>query len=253
MGVVIPTYNRLDETLRAVSSVLNQTAKGIRVIVVDDGSDDCVLSKLRSELLSLEVELLELPHTGNPSKVRNRGIRELQSRYVAFLDSDDFWRADKIERQLKELLQSKSLAICSNAAVLEEGKIDELYQDLSKKYVNYNSLVNSNKVVCSSVLIDRELFLSCGGFPEATAVQGAEDYAAWLRVSQVTDWRYINEPLVTYSRESIGHFSLQSGLFPEIQAYTDFIQWKQTNSKKKSLKLRIILKLYKLILFRWFA
>ncbi len=253
MGVVIPTYNRLDETLRAVNSVLNQTAKGIRVVVVDDGSDDYVLSKLRTALLSLGVQLLEIPHTGNPSKVRNRGIQELQNRYVAFLDSDDFWRLDKIEKQLKRLLDSKSQAVCSNAEILDEKKMRLLYQDFNKQHIKYNSLINSNKIVCSSVLIDRALFLKCGGFPEATAVQGAEDYAAWLRVSQETDWLYINEPLVTYSRESIGHFSHQSGQFPEIQAYTDFIEWKHSNTKKKSFKLRIILKIYKLSLFRWFA
>jgi glycosyltransferase involved in cell wall biosynthesis len=253
VGVVIPTYNRLDETLRAVNSVLDQTVKGLRIVVVDDGSDDSVLSKLRTALISLGVELLEISHTGNPSKVRNIGTKVIKNQYVAFLDSDDFWRSDKIEKQLTSILNSECQAICSNAKILDRSELSLPYQEFKKKRINFNSLIKSNKVICSSVLIDRKLFLKCGGFPEAKAVQGAEDYAAWLRIAQFTDWLYIDEPLVTYSREPIQHFSHESGSFPEIQAYTDFIQWKQSNSNKKSFKFRIILKLFKLSLFRWFA
>jgi glycosyltransferase involved in cell wall biosynthesis len=85
--------------------VLAQTCADWGLIVADDGSSDETRSYLR-ELRSARVEVLWLPHTGNPSRARNAALAVARGTYVAFLDSDDLWAPRKLEQQLAALRAS---------------------------------------------------------------------------------------------------------------------------------------------------
>ena len=101
VGVVIPTYNRAIITLRAVNSVLNQSSPPSSVIVVDDGSDEEEFLKLESSLRDLPVSIIRSTHKSNPAIMRNLGIAQLETKWVAFLDSDDLWFENKLEIQIQ--------------------------------------------------------------------------------------------------------------------------------------------------------
>jgi glycosyltransferase involved in cell wall biosynthesis len=99
VSVVIPTYNRRKLLFRALGSVFGQTHRPVEVIVVDDASSDGTVEALRRADFPVRVEVLALPFNQGPAAARNAGIRRASGRYVAFLDSDDVWLADKLERQ----------------------------------------------------------------------------------------------------------------------------------------------------------
>jgi glycosyltransferase involved in cell wall biosynthesis len=248
IGVVIPTFNRPKQTIRAVESALNQTIKASQIIVIDDGSSDENLRELEKMLSEVNVEFVKLNHTGSPGLVRNEGIKRLSTDLVAFLDSDDHWIPEKLELQLKQMSELKARAVCSNAIISLEVGFDTKYQDRPTGKITRSSLIKSNQIICSSVLLDRQILLKVSGFAEKSFVQGAEDYATWLRISTMTDWHYTNEPLVSYSKEAIPHYSHNGSLFPELQAYSDFIQWTENRDRHKNLKFRLIMKLLKLVM-----
>lgn len=241
VGVVIPTYNRLEETMRAVNSVVAQTVKVSQIVVVDDGSEKDIVLALRNFLSKFNIKFIELPHSGNPGKVRNVGVRELSTEFVAFLDSDDIWMPKKIEKQIELIESSRLGAICTNADVFGGNISKRYFSSKRKSRIDFRDLVYENLIISSSVVVRASILKQCNGFAEKIAVQGAEDYATWLRVACFTDWIYLDEPLVRYSKESITHFSDTTYNMPELQAYLDFFFWNDSQSFLSKVKKRVVL------------
>ena len=98
VSVIIPTFNRVDVLPRSIHSVLKQTFQDIELIVVDDGSTDSTDDLIAG--FSGSIRYLRQDHKG-VSAARNKGIVASNGKLLAFLDSDDEWRQDKLEKQLK--------------------------------------------------------------------------------------------------------------------------------------------------------
>ncbi len=107
VSVVIPTYKRSTMLTRAIRSVVNQTYKNIEILVVDDnepGDEYSIAAKdLINNLNYSQVRLVTQPKHINGAAARNAGIREAKGEYICFLDDDDLYMPNKIERQLEEL------------------------------------------------------------------------------------------------------------------------------------------------------
>src|SRR4249920_2199336 len=99
VSIILPTYNRLTYLQEAVQSVLDQTAGDWELIVVDDGSTDESVAWLES-LGEPRVSVVREQHTGNRSALRNVGVERARAEWIAFLDSDDRWHPEKLQRQL---------------------------------------------------------------------------------------------------------------------------------------------------------
>lgn len=114
VSVVIPTFNRPDATLQAVASARAQTFADIEILVIDDASDAPFV--LRGEAVADErVRIVRLTTNAGPAGARNSGVAAAQAPWIAFLDSDDLWRPDKLDRQLellRELDPSISAVSC---------------------------------------------------------------------------------------------------------------------------------------------
>src|ERR1700733_3783442 len=114
VSVVIPTWNRAASIERAVRSALNQTHSVLEILVCDDGSTDdtkAILSSIGNE----KIKFIEGTHAGRPAIPRNRGIALAKGNWIAFLDSDDAWLPEKIERQIAALTKSNCSASSTNA------------------------------------------------------------------------------------------------------------------------------------------
>jgi glycosyltransferase involved in cell wall biosynthesis len=102
VSVILPTFNRTKFLRLAIESVFAQTYTDWEMIIADDGSTEETRAYLRS-ITALQVRMIWLRHSGNPSQVRNAGIRVAGGRYLAFLDSDDIWAPSKLEKQIEAL------------------------------------------------------------------------------------------------------------------------------------------------------
>lgn len=120
ISVIIPSYNREHSIIDAVQSVLRQTYQDIEVIVVDDGSTDNTC-KLLEKLNDQRIRVIHQNHEG-ACAARNRGVDEARGEYIAFHDSDDICKADRLEHELQILIEKDADFVCGNVLTHLDGK-----------------------------------------------------------------------------------------------------------------------------------
>ena len=202
VSVVIPTYNRAALLVEAVESVLAQTFADLEVIIADDGSTDGS-AELVAALGDERVEVLRLDHSGTPAVARNAALARARGELVAFLDSDDVWVPEKLERQVAILHRSPGVGlVCSNSSVIDEdgNGIRDRYlpPDEGASGDVLAELLDVNFVVNSSAVARRELVEQAGAFSEDPRLRAVEDYDLWLRVAATCEVVYLPEALVGY-------------------------------------------------------
>ena len=187
--VIIPTYNRAHKIENALNSLILQTFKDFNVIIIDDGSTDNTKNIVKSYQNKLNINYIYCNNSGGPARPRNIGLYKSNTKYVAFLDSDDWWSNDKLYISLKTLQKGYSLIyhdlyINKKFFFIKNGilKSSEL-----EKY-NYQNIINSgNIIINSSVVIERDLLIKIGGYDESAKLIGSEDYDAWIRVTKISE------------------------------------------------------------------
>lgn len=233
ISVIIPTWNREKTLRRAIFSALNQTLPPLEILVCDDESTDGS-KKLVERIEDRRVKWLKGKHSGLPAVVRNRGIRIARGNWLAFLDSDDEWLPEKLEKQLKFAKKTGCLAVCSNAYSINKQERPRRYLNYSKNAITFFDLLKVNYVICSTAIIHRSLISKCLGFPENKNLKAIEDYAFGLRIATQTNFAYIDEMLVNYfddPSQSLRNIfqskdiNLQKKLMLE-----DFLDWSQKNN-----------------------
>ncbi len=193
VSVVIPTRDRCISTALSLSSVLSQTRCPHEVIVVDDCSTDDTPSVIPRDFPT--VRYVRQNHTG-VSAARNHGVRVSTGEWIAFLDSDDEWKPDKLERQLQALEREPDYDFChTNEIWIRNGR----RVNPMKKHAKYGGFIFDRCLpLCvispSSVLIHRALFDRVGGFDESFPV--CEDYELWLRICSRVPVLFVDELLV---------------------------------------------------------
>lgn len=198
VSVVIPTWNRSAHLERAIRSALEQSAAPLEVLVCDDGSTDDSEAIVRA-IADPRVVWVPGTHAGRAAVPRNRGLQRCRGDWVAFLDSDDSWSADKLAKQL-EFAQRYALdVVCTNATrVLKSGEEGGTLLSHRGPRIGLADLVYDNSVITSSVLARREAVLAVGGFPEDPALRVGEDYALWLCLAAEAPVGFLDQPLVRY-------------------------------------------------------
>jgi len=197
VNVIIPSFNASKYIAEAIESVLRQSYKKYDITVVDDGSTDNTAEILK--LYGNKVRYIFQTNRG-PSSARNRGITSGQGSHVAFLDADDVWMENKLERQMELFRKKPQLGMVWSSVywIDEKGNISR--QSAAKKYERKDDLIQDllvrNVVSGSSsgVVIRRECFSSVGLFDET--LRGSEDRDMWLRITKRYETELLNEPLV---------------------------------------------------------
>ncbi|MBV8404220.1 MAG: glycosyltransferase [Gammaproteobacteria bacterium] len=200
VSIILPTFGRLHYLRQTVASVYAQSLRDWELIVADDGSDEETRAYLRALGADPRVRLLWLPHSGVPAVVRNAALREAQAPYIAFLDSDDLWAAQKLQRQVEALGERSGCRWCYTAFLRIDARGDPLPEEAERPWVPHQGEIFAQVVTSSasirtpSVLAARQLIAQAGGFDEA--MRSAEDYDLWLRLALLSDVAVIDEPLV---------------------------------------------------------
>lgn len=200
VSVIIPAYNAAGFVRRAVDSVLAQTCADFELLVVDDGSTDGTRDVLASYGAKLRV--LAQPN-GGPAAARNHGLRYAQGDYVAFLDADDHWLPQKLERQLQLMSARPDVGFCSTATsvVTEAGAPAGDWPcgvgsgPLPDLLFMRSAAVSGST---SGVLARRVLLMELGGFD--VTLRGFEDPDLWIRLAAQAGYACISEPLTVVVR-----------------------------------------------------
>lgn len=205
VSIIIPSYNSEKYIAETLGSVLAQTYSDYEVLVMNDCSQDRT-----AEIVSVYAErdprihLVNLEGNRGVSSARNQGVRLAKGEWIAFLDSDDLWKADKLEKQLafqRKLTEKDPLCL---AGLLFTGStfIDEDGNALSSvlhvpERIGFQTLLKQNVISCSSVLVRRELMLK---YPMPHVENLHEDFVTWLNILKAEQLEAygLDEPLLIY-------------------------------------------------------
>lgn len=199
VSVIIPTYNRACFLRSAIASVINQTFQDFEIIIVDDGSKDNTQS-LVQELEDERIRYVRHETNRGEAKARNTGVLNSSGEYIAFLDDDDEWFPDKLQRQLN-LLQSADSSVggvYTGYVAIDAVEGRTLRECAPEKRGNiYKDLAAGNVIGGpSTVLLRMECFKKLGLFDET--IPWGLDYDMWIRIAEKYGFECIKEPLVKY-------------------------------------------------------
>jgi cellulose synthase/poly-beta-1,6-N-acetylglucosamine synthase-like glycosyltransferase len=182
VAVVVPCYNVASCVQRALDSAFAQTYKDLQVYAVDDGSTDDTMHVLQAN--AGRCRIVGQAHAG-PGAARNRAIELSDSPFIAFLDADDEWLPEKLERQISLLREDTSLGlVCSLCAVEKVGNNAQLeFQARSTPLSGrlFTQLALNCFVFTPTVVVRRCCLEEVGLFNESLAV--SEDFNLWLRIA----------------------------------------------------------------------
>ena len=207
VSVVMPVYNAADTVTESVQSVQAQTWSDWELVVVDDGSKDSsveILTDLSEK--DPRIRLFRQEHNSGVAAARNRGIQEANGQYIAFLDSDDLWRPEKLEKQIAFMGEHQAAISATAYGVIDEtgrrAGVDRHFPGTQAGYRTYDfqELLKGNALGCLTVMIDREALQEQGYTGEITFPQiKHEDYALWLSILQTGVKAYaLEEVLADY-------------------------------------------------------
>jgi glycosyltransferase involved in cell wall biosynthesis len=189
ISVVIPAYNAAHFLPRCLELVFAQTLKPVEVIVVDDGSTDNTAA-LASEP---GATVLKCPN-GGTGAARNAGIRSASGEWIALLDADDRWAAEKLERQAA-CIHPETVLVYTGIQIFDDNGVREEQPAIEVTSAR-KMLRNCNPIATSSVLMRRKAVLANGGFREE--IQSCEDWELWVRLQRAGDFEAVPDPLTHY-------------------------------------------------------
>lgn len=206
VSVIIPAYNAASTIAGTVDSVIGQTFGDFEIICVDDGSTDQTRAIIEryTQAHGERVRLVEQANSG-PAAARNNGARHSTGEYLAFLDADDVWMAQMLERTMAVLDSDPALSLVYCNAALADSEGVALDTVLVGKGFDHppslhELLTQLWPIMPSAALVRRSAYDKCGGYRDE--LRGAsfrfEDVDFWIKMREQGPFGYIAEPLVIW-------------------------------------------------------
>lgn len=199
VSIIMPAYNSARTLEDAASSVLEQTYENIELLIADDDSSDDT-SEICQALASKDSRVHVITNTSNQGalKTRLKAVKEAKGEWIAFLDSDDLWKPDKLSKQLALRDDTGCDLVYTGSSFIDEnGRPFEWIMHVPER-IQYRQLLRQNIISNSSVLVKKDLFLRFA--PDSEDKHDMhEDFACWLGMLRAGHTaRGIDEPLITY-------------------------------------------------------
>ena len=217
VSVIIPTHNSSRYLDECIISVLNQTYTNLEIIVIDDKSEDDTIQRVK-KYKDKRIKLIELDQHEYVSVARNRGIDESTGKYLCFLDSDDYWAVDKVEKQIKFMKENDYTFIFSDYAYLKNDEPTRVVKCPTS--ITYEQALKNTTIFTSTVMFDM------------TKINKEDIHMPHLRRGQdtATWWQVLKKGITAYS-------------IPEVLAY--YRVGKESLSSNKLSALKRTWNLYK--------
>lgn len=200
VSAVITTHKRAPEIVeRAINSVLTQTYSSLELIVVDDSPADYNGRQAVREIAEKH-GVVYIPHDKcqGACVARNTGLSYAKGKYIAFLDDDDEWKPNKIEKQLEAFTHEQVALVYCGRETKNDTTGTVTQQDVA--FINgyvFDKLILGNFIGSTSFPLMRTEYLrEIGGFDPL--MQSAQDFDVWLRLAEKYEIAYVKEPLVVY-------------------------------------------------------
>jgi glycosyltransferase involved in cell wall biosynthesis len=189
VSVVIPAYNRAIDLKRALKSVQSQTFTKWEVLIVDNNSVDNT-DEVVSSFNDSRIKLFKIHNNGVIAASRNMGISKASGEYIAFLDSDDWWKPEKLRLSLDALNAGADIVYHDMFLVTKSDQRLFWKKVTTRRLMRPvfdNLLTNGNCINNSSVVVKKHLLTSIGGLSEDYDLIAAEDYDCWLKIAKLTN------------------------------------------------------------------
>lgn len=215
VSIVTPMYNAQRYILAAINSVLAQTYRNWELLVVDDGSTDrssSIVEKVARK--DARIKLIKQARNAGVALARNAAIRLARGRYIAFLDSDDIWHRQKLEKHIAFMKARKAKLSYTAYSKIDADHAGEVGSQRTLSVparVAYDELLMSNVIGCSTAIYDAQRIAK-----QYMLAVGHEDYILWLSILKKHGVAYgLNEPLTAYRvrRDSVSGQKLKAARY----------------------------------------
>lgn len=214
VSIITPSYNCAKSVEETIQSILSQTYTNWELLFQDDCSTDNtkeIVTKYAEKDLRIKYEC-NAKNSG-AAITRNNALRRAKGKWIAFLDSDDIWLPEKLEKQMKFMQDNNyHFSYTGYCEINEQSK--EIGKLISgPKHITKVGMFCFCWIGCLTVMYDREYI----GLIQISDIKKNNDYAMWLKVCQKADAYLLDEPLAKYRRGRIGSISTHG--------YTTLIKW----------------------------
>ncbi|MFM2609684.1 glycosyltransferase family 2 protein [Vibrio chagasii] len=244
VSVVIPTYNCLDYLPKAIGSVLKQTHQDIELIIIDDNSNDGTSTYLAS-IQDHRIVKLSTLGVGAP-QARNLGIEKAEGEFIAFLDADDFWFPEKIERQLEfhQRYPEMAMSFTNYEHLTEDYEVIvdcfsywSQFQNRQEQFININNplefIIENNVIGTSTVMVKADVFSQTDSFN--ADIKYGEDWELWLRMSENHQIGVLNSVEVGYLMRATSVTQTEDLKLRNLASIETILQRYQNNSQRWNL------------------
>ena len=213
VSIITPAYNAAAYIAETIESVLAQTYTNWEMLIVNDCSKDNTAEIVQSYAAKdKRIKLINLEQNSGAAAARNTAIQNANGRYIAFLDSDDLWKKEKLQKQI-EFMQKNGYAFTfTSYEHFKETKENIQNHVQIPKSLNYNQALKGNQIGCLTVMLDRKQISNIH-----FTTQKHEDYILWLNILKQGITAYgIQESLALYitgNSKSISGNKVQSALW----------------------------------------
>lgn len=224
VSVIIPVYNSAKHINECLTSVIKQTYKNLEIILVDDKSTDDSVKIIKS-YKDKRIRLIESDENVGAALTRNKGVEVATGDYICFLDSDDFWKLNKIEKQVR-FIKNKEF-IYAGYTYYKKGRTHNV--KVPKK-IDYNGSLKNTTIFTSTVMFNMEKLKKEDIY--MPNIKRGQDQATWWQVLKKGITAYgINEVLAFYR---VGEKSLSSNKIKALKR-TWYILKRENLSKPKTV------------------
>ena len=206
VSIIMPSYNTGKYIRQTIESVLAQSYKNWELIIVDDCSTDNTDEVVKPFLSEQRIKYLKNEMNSGAAVSRNRALREAKGKWIAFLDSDDLWKPEKLYKQINFMENNGcSFSYTNYSEIDEDGKPNGITVTGPKK-ITKTGFYNYCWPGCLTVMYDRDVV----GLIQIADIKKNNDYAMWLKVCQKAECYHLDENLALYRKGRAGSVSSHS-------------------------------------------